>query len=191
MRGLIGFIGDRLQAAFPPNRLAILLAGPILAASAWISGLVAANIPGVNLPVGVIAGVMGVAVLIVARLLDRWFDQWQKGEPIHVEHDLDQALDELADSPATHAFYTALGTMQAVDHAIADLHGRIGDGVINEAEIAKRLESLSGVISDFVKEHVEPDAVPSPPAAAVPPAVAAPPVAAPPGAPAGPPANVE
>lgn len=191
MRGLIGFIGDRLQAAFPPNRLAIVLAGPILAASAWVSGVIASNVPGVELPTGVIAGIMGAAVLIAARLLDRWFDQWQKGEPVDVGHDLDQAIDELAESPATHAFYTALGTMQAVEHAITDLRGRIGDGVINEAEIAKRLESLGGVIVDFLEPHVEVDAVPSPSAAAVPPAVAAPPFAAPPGAPAGPPANVE
>lgn len=210
MKRLIGYIGDRLQAAFPPNRLAILLAAPILAAAAWVSGVVAANIPGVNLPVGVIAGVMGAGVLIVARLLDRWFDQWQKGEPINVDSDLENALDELADGPEIHAFYAALGTMQVLDEALTDLHGRIAGGTINEAEIARSVDSLGAVVVGFLKQHLTEEEHPAaaiatdaaegvvpagasegivPTAAAVPPA--APQFEAPPGAPAGPPANVE
>lgn len=184
MKRLIGYIGDRLQAAFPPNRLAILLAGPITAASVWVSGTVASNVPGVNLPVGVVAGVMGAAALITIRLLDRWFDQWQKGEPITVDTDLEDALDELADGPEIHAFYAALGTMQVVDEALADLHGRIAGGTINEAEIAKSVDSLGGVVAGFLNQHLDQEAhvpaaiatdapeppVASPPAAAVPPA---------------------
>lgn len=154
MKRLIGYIGDRLQAAFPPNRLAILLAGPITAASVWVSGTVASNVPGVNLPVGVVAGVMGAAALITIRLLDRWFDQWQKGEPINVDGDLENALDELADGPEIHAFYAALGTMQVVDEALTDLHGRIVGGTINEAEIAKSIDSLGGVVVGFLKQHL-------------------------------------
>lgn len=153
MRRFIGIVGDKVQAAFPPNRLAILLAAPILAAAAWVSGVVAANIPGVNLPVGVIAGVMGAGVLIVARLLDRWFDQWQKGEPIDVDEDLDQALDELVNSPDSDALYRSLGTMHAVADTLAAIQGRIARGEINEAEIAKLLDSLGNVVEDHLEGH--------------------------------------
>lgn len=198
MKRFIGFVGDRLQAIFPPNRLAILLAGPILAASTWISGFVAANVPGVELPTGVIAGVMGATALITIRLLDRWFDQWQRGEPIQIDHDLDAALDELTDSPEVHDLYSALGTMQVVHEAIADVEDRIHGGTINEAEVAKSLEAIGGAVRNFLAEHLEPEDLPPVPAPVPPtPADAAEhvppggvvPVAAPPGAPAGPPAN--
>jgi hypothetical protein len=185
MKRLIGYIGDRLQAAFPPNRLAILLAGPITAASVWVSGTVASNVPGVNLPVGVVAGVMGAAALITIRLLDRWFDQWQKGEPINVDGDLEQALDELADSPDVHTLYASFGTMQVVEEALEELRDHIHAGSINEAEVAKRVESLATVVAGFLDQHLEDRPTPPAPAVDAPePPVASPPAAAvPPAAP--------
>lgn len=95
----LNLIIDKLQATFPPNRIAILLAGPIVAASAWISAFVATNVPGVELPVGIIAGIIGAAVLIVVTLLYKWFDQWQRGEMPDFEGDLELALEEFLTNP--------------------------------------------------------------------------------------------
>lgn len=103
----LNLIIDKLQATFPPNRIAILLAGPIVAAAAWTSALVSANIPGIELPVGVVAGVMGSAVLIVVTLLYKWFDQWQKGETPDFEGDLELALEEFLSNPEARAAFIA------------------------------------------------------------------------------------
>lgn len=102
---LVNLIIDKLQATFPPNRIAILLAAPIVAAAAWTSAFVAANVPGVELPVGVVAGVMGSAVLIVVTLLYKWFDQWQKGETPDFEGDLELALEEFLSNPEARAAF--------------------------------------------------------------------------------------
>lgn len=165
MRRFIGIIGDKVQAAFPPNRVAILLAGPITAASVWVAGFLSTNIPGLNLPVGVIAGIMGAAALITVRLIDRWFDQWQKGEPIDVDGDLDLALDELTDSPELHDLYAALGTMQVVEETLADLKGRIHAGTVNEAQVANSIESIGAVVNGFLAQHLEEPETAAPPAA--------------------------
>jgi hypothetical protein len=171
MKQLISTLGDRLQAVFPPNRIMLVLAGPITAASLWLSAWITANVPGVELPVGVIAGAMGLVGLIVVTLLYKWFDQWQKGEPLTVDEDLDQALAEL--DQATTAFFSAHGTVQGVGAALTDLHDRISKGSINEAEVAHGVAGILDVIGQFVDEApaappVEP--VASPPAEAVPPA---------------------
>lgn len=162
MKRLIGIIGDRLQALFPPNRVAILLAGPIVAAAAWTSAVITGNIPGVKVPTGIIAGVMGAAVLIVIRLLDRWFDQWQKGEPIDVGGDLDGILDSLAESPEADNLYEALGTMHAVSDALLHLEGKIGNGTVNEAEIAATLSSVNGVVGGLLDKHIAEGGHPEP-----------------------------
>lgn len=145
MKKLIGSFGDRLQAIFTPNRVAILLAGPITAAAAWISGTIAANIPGVQLPVGVIAGVMGVAVIITVRLLDRWFDQWQAGEPLTFDEDLEKALAELEET--TTAFLAEHGTMQQVGVALQGLHDRLSKGSIHEAEVTAGVSEVLDLIA--------------------------------------------
>lgn len=144
---------DKLQATFPPNRIAILLAGPIVAAAAWFSGLVAANIPGVELPVGIIAGVIGAAVLIVVTLLYKWFDQWQAGEGIDFEADTEAALEELIDGPEVQGFFEALGTLGGVGESLADLRGRVEAGTINDTEIAGSLGTLGDVVAQFLHDH--------------------------------------
>jgi len=91
---LLNLIIDKLQATFPPNRIMLLLAGPIVAASAWTSALVSANIPGVELPVGIVAGIIGGAVLIAITLIYKWFDQWQRGEAIDFGADLEEVVEQ-------------------------------------------------------------------------------------------------
>lgn len=151
MKRLISSIGDRLQAIFPPNRVMLALAGPITAASLWLSAWLTANVPGVALPAGVIAGAMGLVGLIVVTLIYKWFDQWQKGEPLTFEEDLNHALDEL--DQATTAFFSAHGTVQGVGAALEDLHDRISKGSINEAEIAHGVAGILDVIGQFVDDH--------------------------------------
>lgn len=148
MKQLIGNIGDRLQAIFPPNRIAILLAGPITAASLWLSGWATAHIPGTNLPAGVIAGAMYLGATIVVALLYKWFDQWQQGEPIHVGAEIEELIDELETK-----FFSSLGTHEAVQNALADLHGKISRGEVNEAQVANSIEALHGVVADYLREH--------------------------------------
>lgn len=155
MKRLIGSIGDRLQAIFPPNRVMLVLAGPITAASLWLSAWLTANVPGVALPAGVITGAMGLVGLIVVTLIYKWFDQWQKGEPLAFEEDLNHALDEL--DQATTAFFSAHGTVQGVGAALEDLHDRISKGSINEAEIAHGVAGILDVIGQFVDDHRVPD----------------------------------
>ncbi len=179
MKRLIGSIGDRLQAIFPPNRIMLVLAGPITAGSLWLSAWITANVPGVTLPVGVIAGAMGVVGLIVVTLIYKWFDQWQKGEPLTVDEDLDQALAEL--DQATTMFFSAHGTVQGVGAALADLHDRISKGSINEAEVAHGVAGILDVIGQFVDDNpagavpAEPVEIPAPAPVEEPASPAAPP----------------
>jgi hypothetical protein len=146
---------DKLQALFPPNRVAILLAAPITAAAAWLSGLVTANIPGVELPPGVIAGVMFVCVLIVVRLLDKWFDQWQAGEPLDVGKDLEAAFEEIVDGHQQ--IDHLLGTTAGVGTAIEGLHDRLVKGQINEAEVADELAAIAGTTAATLRRHIPAD----------------------------------
>lgn len=163
---------DRLQAVFPPNRVMLLLAAPIVAASAWISGVVSTNIPGVELPVGVVAGIIGAAVLIAVTLIYKWFDQWQKGEPVHIGTDLENAFDEVV---AGHqAIDTLLGHAEGVGKALEDLHQRVTTATINDTEIAAELKAIGSSLD--VKELLA--AIAGTPEAEVPsPAPAAPPTA--------------
>lgn len=178
MKQLISTIGDRLQALFPPNRVMLVVAPTTTAASLWLSAWLTAHVPGVELPAGVIAGAMGVVGLIAVTLFYKWFDQWQKGEPVDFSEDLDQALAELEQT--TTMFFSAHGTVQGVGAALEDLHERISKGSINEAEVASGIAGILDVIGQFVGDHAveapEPveaapiEQVASPPAEAVPPA---------------------
>lgn len=160
MKRLIGSIGDRLQAIFPPNRIMLLVAPTTTAASLWLSAWLTAHVPGVELPAGVIAGAMGAVGLIAVTLFYKWFDQWQKGEPLTIDADLEQALAELEQT--TTMFFSAHGTVQGVGAALEDLHSRIAAGSINEAEIASGVSDILDAIDRFV------EAVPAVPAGAVP-----------------------
>lgn len=162
---------DKLQALFPPNRVAILLAAPITAAAAWLSGLVTANIPGVELPAGVIAGVMFVCVLIVVRLLDRWFDQWQAGEPIDVGKDLEAAFEEIVDGHQQ--IDRPTGTAAGVRAAVSDLHDRLSRGEINEAQVVDELAGIFNAL-DVVAPQPPPEAEVASPTVAAPPTAATP-----------------
>lgn len=173
MKELIGAIGDRVQALFPPNRVAILLSGVITALSGSIAAWLAAHAPGLEFGQLEIAGVLGAAVIITVRLLDRWFDQWQKGEPVNYQADFDQALEELANSPEAHVFYEALGTMHGVGDSLADLRARIEAGTVNEAEIANGLAAIHDVVARWLHEHTELEQQ-APPVAVDAPAEAAP-----------------
>lgn len=185
MKRLISSIGDRLQAIFPPNRVMLLLAGPITAGSLWLSAWLQANVPGVALPAGVIAGGMGLVGLIVVTLIYKWFDQWQKGEPLTIDEDLNHALDEL--DQATTMFFAAHGTVQGVGAALEDLHDRISKGSINEAEIASGVAGILDVIGQFVESNpTAPDQAEPEPMVAAEEAVTSTVSAAPPAAPAPP-----
>jgi hypothetical protein len=170
VRFLSPFI-DKLQATFPPNRVAILLAAPITAAAAWISATIAANVPGVELPVGVIAAVMLLGALIVVRLLDKWFDQWQAGEPIDVGKDLEAAFEEIVDGHQQIDRLT--GTAAGVKAAVRDLHDRLSRGEINEAQVVDELKGIFGAL-DVVAPEPPPEAEVASPADAAPPTATTP-----------------
>jgi hypothetical protein len=179
MKNLITAIVDKFQAIFPPNRLMLILAGPITAASIWLSAWITTHVPGAELPVGVVAGAIGAAALITITLIYKWFDQWQKGEPIPYDADLEAALAELSDSPDVQEFFRAHGTIQAIAQALEDLRTRIEEGKVNEADIHSAIASLVAVAGTFLQEHPIEQQVQPVPAVAAPPA---PPVAAPPAA---------
>lgn len=94
MNPLNGII-DWLQATFPPNRIVVLLGGILTAVSSTAAAWLAAHFPGLALNAPEIAGVLAAAALITIRLLDRWIDQWQKGEGIDFAGDTQALFDEL------------------------------------------------------------------------------------------------
>ncbi len=154
MKQLVSTIGDRLQALFPPNRLMLVLAGPITAGSIWLSAWITANVPGVELPVGVIAGAMGLVGLVVVTLIYKWFDRWQKVESFTVDKELDQVFAEL--DQATEEVFDMHDHVIGVSVALQDLHDRIAKGSINEAEIAKGVAGILGAIGQYSEESPAP-----------------------------------
>lgn len=174
---LLNRIIDKLQELFPPNRIAIILAGTITAVSGSIAAWLAAHFPGLELGALEIAGVLTAALLITLRLLDRWFDRWQEGERIDYQGDLEGALDELVDGPDAQAFFQAIGTMQGVGDALADLRSRLEQGNINETEVRAAVASIGDLINALLLEHTDAVPVPPTPPVASPPADAAPPAA--------------
>lgn len=154
---LLHRIIDKLQATFPPNRIMLLLAGPIVAASAWFSGLVTANIPGVELPVAVVAGVIGGAVLIAITLIYKWFDQWQRGEPIDFGGDIEAALAEGGEE-----LLASRDALTGVGQELADLRNRVTAGTINDQQISHQLGLLGDAIGQFLHDH-EPEPEPEVP----------------------------
>jgi hypothetical protein len=153
MKKIIGIVGDWLQSTFPPNRVAILLAGTITAVSATIAAWVGAHFPGLHLGTAEVAGVLGGAIVITVRLLDRWFDRWQEGEPIHAGDDLESALQDLADSPDVKAFFEAHGTLGGIAHELEELRAKVEAGGLNNTEISNGIAAVNDVISQFFHEH--------------------------------------
>lgn len=150
---LLNRIIDKLQEAFPPNRIMLWLAGPIVAASAWISAVVTAHVPGVELPVGIVAGVIGAAVLIAITLIYKWFDQWQLGEQINFEADTEAALEEFIDGPEVQGFFEALAALTGVGQELADLRNRVGEGTVNDQQIMSLLGETGDAIAQFLHDH--------------------------------------
>lgn len=190
MKGLLISIGNKIQTALPPNRVCILLAGPITAASLWLSAWVTSHVPGTTLPSSAVAGGMFLVTGSVVALLYQWYDGWKRGESIDITGELSNMLDEVETK-----FFSSLGAHEAVKHALADLHGKISRGEVNEAQVAHSIEALHGVVDEFLAEHAPevhgvPDAaegvVPNGAAEGVIPAAAAPLEHAAPEAPAAP-----
>lgn len=159
----INRIVDALQATFPPNRVVLLLGGLITALSSTISAWIAAHFPGLNLGAPEIAGVLAAAALITMRLFDRWLNQWQKGEPIHVERDLDTAINALVDDPEVQHALEAAGTLEAVhtslEHLRLMLEQEKSDGnMVAPDPIAAQLAAIGDEISGFLHGHPPEDA---------------------------------
>lgn len=169
----LNLIIDKLQATFPPNRVMLILAGPIVAAAAWTSAFVTANVPGVEVPVAAVTVVISAAALIAVTLIHKWFDQWQKGEPIDIDADLQAAFEEIVGNHE--AIDEILGTNEAVGKMIDDLRERVVEAKTNDTEIAQELETIGIAIQALIDRHELPDVeVPSPASAET----AAPPTAA-------------
>lgn len=151
---------DFLQALFPPNRIAVLLGGLLTAVSGSIAAWLAANFPGLNLGAPEVAGVMAAALLITVRLLDRWIDQWQRGEQIDAAADLEMALDDLAADPAVqHALSElaqSLGLNEEIGEKIALLRTRVEGGDVPPPEVAAELGNLADAIASFLHDHPVP-----------------------------------
>lgn len=174
MKFLSPFI-DRLQALFPPNRVAILLAAPIAAAAAWTSATIAAHVPGVELPVGVVSAVMLICVLVVVRLIDKWFDQWQAGESIDVSADLESAFEEIVSGHQQ--IDHLLGTAAGIGTAIEELHDRVEKGQVSEEELTAELEDIAGAVAAALRQHIPADQAEPPEVEVASPVVADPPTA--------------
>lgn len=153
MKERLNTVIDWLQAKFPPNRVVILAAGLITAISGSIAAWIAAHIPGVNLGTAEIAGVLGAALLITVRLLDRWFDRWQEGERVDFHGDLDQALSDLADSPDVTAAISAIGTFQGIGAVLENLRLRVENDDIDKPHLAAELSSITDAIGQFLHDH--------------------------------------
>jgi hypothetical protein len=141
MNGII----DWFQATFPPNRIVVLLGGILTAVSGAIAAWLAAHFPGLQLGAAEIAGIMAAALLISIRLLDRWIDQWQRGESIDAAADVEAAFDELGDSPEMEALISALGSLEVVSEAITALRERVEKETetLTPLEITEALEAIA------------------------------------------------
>ncbi len=151
---------DFLQAQFPPNRIAVLLGGLLTAVSATIAAWLAAHFPGLDLGAPEVAGVLAAAALITIRLLDRWIDQWQLGEQINAQADLEDAFDELTEDPAVQHALTelalSLGLAADVNEKIALIRTRAGNGELDSTEVVDELGALADAIAQFLHDHPAP-----------------------------------
>lgn len=140
---------DKLQAAFPPNRLMLILAAPIVYFSAWCSAVVSTNVPGVELPTGLVSGIVGAVVLIAVTLIYKWFDQWQAGEPIDINADLEAAYDEII--AHQDVIDSLIGATRGFGDALDGLRDRIVNSTINPAELADELEAIGVALAEVLE----------------------------------------
>lgn len=129
---LLNRVIDFLQEKFPPNRVAVLLAGPITAVSGTTSAWLAANVPGAHFTPAEITAFGLAAAAIAARMFDRWIDGWQKGDPFQLESGLERTLLEL--DP---------GEIRALADAIDPQQGESGETNTPAERAAAALEASS------------------------------------------------
>lgn len=73
---------DRIQAAFPINRIVALLAAPFAAVAGGLAAWLGAHFPGLPpLDPNWLAGIFSVAAASAATLAYKWLDGWQKNAP--------------------------------------------------------------------------------------------------------------
>jgi hypothetical protein len=140
---LLNALIDKFQATFPPNRIVILLTPYVFVpTSAGIAGWITVHFPGLDVPQGAVLGVMGAAALAALTLWYKWLDHWQVREPINVEDDLDQALNQfLADPEAM--------------KALAQLHPELFALDLDPlADVAHRIENLRTKVAGAGQEHL-------------------------------------
>lgn len=81
MKTIVNQFIDRLQAAFPVNRIVVILTPAFAAASGWLATFAADNLPGgLQISGDWLTGIFisGAAAAIVAAY--KWIDGWQKHE---------------------------------------------------------------------------------------------------------------
>jgi len=155
LKRLLNQLIDKLQATFPVNRL-VVLATPILfiPASAAVTGWVALHFPGLEIPEGLVVGLSGAAALGALTLAYKWLDQWQHGENIGSQADIEAALEEFADSPDVADLFSALGSLEGIGHSVGDLRARMGgDAGLTEAQVIDSLGSIGDAIAAVLHEH--------------------------------------
>ena len=150
---------DFLQAQFPPNRVVVLLGGLVTALAGIISAWLAANFPGLNLGTTEIAIVLSAVLLIGARLVDKWFDQWQRGEDIDAQADLEAALDELLEDAEVQRVVdhtweplekANLSMLDSLGASISELRTRAENGNVPQPELVAELGAFADAVSQYV-----------------------------------------
>lgn len=83
MRTQVNRVIDRLQQAFPPNRVVVILTPLVFApAAGWIAAFVAKNVPGVTLSDTQVLAAFSVGALIAFGKAYKWLDGWQQHETL-------------------------------------------------------------------------------------------------------------
>jgi hypothetical protein len=174
---LLNILIDKLQAAFPPNRIVVILTPLVFMPLAGsITAWAAVHFPGLKLSEGLVIGLGGAAALGALTLAYKWLDQWQHHENIYVQTDLETQLDSFVDSPEAHAFFVALGTFHGLGELIDELRAKMKQGSVGYEELEQELGHVADVIAAFIADHpteIPPPSAPainSPAAEAVPPA---------------------
>lgn len=151
---------DKLQATFPVNRIVVLLTPIVfIPASAAVTGWVALHFPGLVIPEGLVVGLSGAAALGALTLAYKWLDQWQHGENIATQADLEAALGEFTDSPDVEDLFSALGSLEGIGAALSDLRVRLdspGDQIPDDqisGELAPIIDTIGAVLHDHATKR--------------------------------------
>lgn len=151
MKLLLNRIIDRFQETFPPNRIVILLT-PIafIPVAGTVTAWTAVHFPGLELSEGLVIGLASAAALGAFSLAYKWLDQWQRGEPIHAEADIDRAIGEVVDSPEVQRALQAAGELEVVHANLEDLRLKLGEDRVNLHQVIAQLGSITDEISGFL-----------------------------------------